>query len=408
MNALADSFVANGRHYRRPARPTLAICADGTDPAYLDDALRRGLMPRLREALDGGGTLALGLAQVPTFTNPNNCCIVTGVSAAVHGIAGNHYLSPCGEELQLTEPSALRAPTIHAEVERAGVRALCVTAKDKLRRLLASGEVAAVSAENAHEQPVPGLGERTAAEHLGRPNPGIYDPELSAYALDLALYLGPALGAELVYASLTDYVQHTAAPRAALADAFYRGIDERLGRALDAGWVVGLAADHGMNAKSRADGLPDVRYLDDALEAAGVDDFHVILPITDPYVTHHGALGSLAWVHVPAADRDRARGALGALPGVEGVLDRSAAARVFELPEDRIGDLVVLGDRSTVLGSSEAKHDLSALEGPLRSHGGLHEQSVPIAVLNPLRPGAIDDRVLRNRDLHDLLLNDVV
>ena len=408
MDRLSTSFTANGRHYGRPARPTLAICADGTDPAYLDDALARGLMPRLREALEGGGTLALGQAQVPTFTNPNNCCIVTGVSAAVHGIAGNHYLSQSGEEVQLTDPSALRAPTIHAQAERAGVRALCVTAKDKLRRLLASGDVAAVSAENAHEQPVPGLGERTAAEHLGRANPGIYDPELSAYTLDLALHLGRALGAELVYASLTDYVQHTAAPRTALADAFYRGIDERLGRALDAGWIVGLAADHGMNAKSRADGRPEVRYLDDALEAAGVRGFHVVLPITDPYVTHHGALGSLAWVHVPAPDLDRARGALGALAGVEGVLDRAAAARVFELPEDRIGDLVVLADRATVLGSSESKHDLSALEGPLRSHGGLHEQTVPIAVLNPLRSGAIDGRELRNRDLHDLLLNDVI
>ena len=407
VSAVADSFVANGRRYRGPTRPTLAICADGTDPAYLEDALAQSLMPRLGEALDGGGTLTLGKAQVPTFTNPNNCCIVTGVSAAAHGIAGNHYRSADGQEVQLTDPSALRAPTIYAEAERAGIRTLCVTAKDKLRRLLASGGVPALSAENAHEQTLPELGGQSAAEHFGRPNPGIYDPELSSYAIDLALHLASQLGARLVYVSLTDYVQHAAGPGEPLARTFYEGLDERLGRALDAGWVVGFAADHGMNAKSRPDGSPEVRYLEPVL-AAGVASYHVILPITDPYVAHHGALGSLAWVHVEASQIDTATEALAALEGVEAVLGREAAAVAFELPPDRIGDLVLLADRSTVLGSAAEKHDLSGLHGRLRSHGGLHEQVVPIAVLNQLRPGAIDDRELRNCDLHDLLLNHVL
>ena len=408
MDRPSISFAANGRRYRRPTRPTLAICADGTDPAYLDDALAHGSMPRLAEALDAGGTLTLGKAQVPTFTNPNNCCIVTGVSAATHGIAGNHYRSADGHEVQLTDPSALRAPTIYAEAERAGIPTLCVTAKDKLRRLLASGGVPAVSAENAHEQTLPELGGLSVAEHYGRPNPGIYDPELSSYAIDLALHLASELGTMLVYVSLTDYVQHAAGPGEPLARAFYEDFDERLGRALDGGWVVGFAADHGMNAKSRPDGSPEVRYLEPVLAAAGVAPFHVILPITDPYVAHHGALGSLAWVHVDASAIDIATKALAALPGVEAVLGREAAAEAFELPPDRIGDLVLLADRSTVLGTAADKHDLSGLHGRLRSHGGLHEQAVPIAVLNPLRPGAIEHRELRNRDLHDLLLNDVL
>ena len=382
----------------------LAICADGTDPAYLEDALPRGLMPRLREALDAGGTYAVGHAQVPTFTNPNNCSIACGVSAAVHGIAGNFHLGPDGRAVQLTDPADLRAPTIQAAARAAGVPVLCVTAKDKLRRLLASGDVPAVSAERAHEQTVPGLDGRSAAEALGRRNPDIYDPELSAYAIDLAVRLADLTGARLVYASLTDYVQHAAAPGTPLADSFYAGLDERLGQALDDGWTVGFAADHGMNAKVRGDGQPNVRYLEDALGRAGVRGARVILPITDPYVVHHAALGSLAWVHVREEERDLARGALAALDGVEAVLDRGTAATRFELPPDRIGDLVVLAGRHTALGSSEAKHDLSALRGPLRSHGGLHERDVPIAVLHPLRsPGATG---LRNADLHHLLLNE--
>src|ERR1700733_2448700 len=111
---MADTFAVNDRVYQLPVRRTLAICGDGWDPQYVDDAIERSLMPRLREALDGGGSYALGRAQVPTFTNPNNITIVTGVSAAHNGIAGNHYRDERGEEVQVTDPSFLRATTIHA------------------------------------------------------------------------------------------------------------------------------------------------------------------------------------------------------------------------------------------------------------------------------------------------------
>jgi phosphonoacetate hydrolase len=403
---MAVIFEANGRRYQAPDRPVLAICADGWDPEYVDDALDRKLMPRLAETLAGGGTYALGAAQVPTFTNPNNAAIVTGVSAAHNGIAGNHYLDDHGDEVQVTDPTFLRATTIHAAAQAAGIPALCVTAKDKLRRLLATGGVPSFSAELAHEQ---SLDDGSAiTEVVGRPNPGIYDWELSPYTIDLAVALAQRLEARLVYASLTDFVQHSAPPGDPLADDFYWAVDASIGRALDAGFVVGLAADHGMRAKSGTNGTPNVRYLDEALIAAGVSGARTLCPITDPYVAHHAALGSLAWVHLPDESQlDRARGALAALPGVEGVLDRSAAAQSFELPADRIGDLVVLADAHTVLGRSRAVHDLSALHGTLRSHGGLHERTVPVIVCSPLDPGALAGRDLRNSDLHDLLLNAV-
>ena len=407
---MGTEFTANGRRYRVPDRPVLAVCADGWDPAYVDDALDRGLLPALAGALAAGGTYTLARAQVPTFTNPNNAAIVTGVSAARNGIAGNHYLDGTGEEVQVTDPSFLRATTIHAAASAAGVPALCVTAKDKLRRLLASGGVPAFSAELAHEQ---ALGDGTPiTEVLGRPNPGIYDWELSPYTIDLAVALAAQLGSRLVYASLTDFVQHSAAPGEPLADDFYRAVDAALAAALDAGFLVGLVADHGMNAKAGADGTPNVRYLDEALAQAGVAG-QTLCPITDPYVAHHAALGSLAWVHLDdPGDLDRARSALAALPGVEGVLDRAAAAAAFDLPADRIGDLIVLADAETVLGRSREVHDLGALHGTLRSHGGLHERTVPLIVCAPLAAGApmcpgrgTDGRELHNRDLHDLLLN---
>lgn len=401
----SSGFEANDRRYAVPSDPVLAVCADGWDPDYVDDALARRLMPRLSEALAAGGTYAIGRAQVPTFTNPNNAAIVTGVPAARNGIAGNHYRDPEGREVQVTDPSFLRAQTIHAAALAAGIPVLCVTAKDKLRRLLAAGGVPSFSAECAHRQRLPDG--TPLLEVIGEPNPDIYDWRLSPYTIELALALAQRLGSRLVYASLTDFVQHAAAPGDAMSDAFYAAIDRAIGQAIEAGFAVGLAADHGMRAKTAADGSPNVRFLDDALATAGIAGTHTLCPITDPYVAHHAALGSLAWVHLDELDQlDRARGVLASLPGVEGVLDRSAAAATLELPADRIGDLVVLADAGTVLGKARSAHDFSALNGhELRSHGGLHERQVPIIVCRPLRQGAIDGRELHNRDLHDLLLN---
>ena len=207
---MGQAFAANERSYEAPRRPVMAVCADGWDPGYVDDALERGLMPRLADALSNGGTYAIGRAQVPTFTNPNNVAIVTGVSAAHNGVAGNHYRDQSGQEVQVTDPSFLRAHTIHAAAHAAGVPALCVTAKDKLRRLLADGGVPSFSAECAHEQALPDG--TPLVDVIGDPNPGIYDWKLSPYAIDLAIAVAHRLGSLLVYVSLTDFVQHSAAP----------------------------------------------------------------------------------------------------------------------------------------------------------------------------------------------------
>jgi phosphonoacetate hydrolase len=85
------------------------------------------------------------------------------------------------------------------------------------------------------------------------------------------------------------------------------------------------------------------------------------------------------------------------------VLTREAACARFELPADRVGDLVVVSARDVVVGTSAARHDLSGLDVPLRSHGGISEQTVPLIVSRRVRerPGR-----LRNFDVFDLALND--
>jgi phosphonoacetate hydrolase len=380
----------NGRRYAPPAAPTAVICLDGVDPAYLDDAFARGLTPRLAELVR-----LEGRSQLPSFTNPNNLSIVTGVPPSAHGLPGNHYLDPSGVEVQLDRPEQLRAPSIHAAFAAAGVRVLAVTTKEKLRRLLAAGDVTCVSAERADEQTVEGV-EGPVAGLVPRPKPDVYDWDSSHYALELALALAERLEVELLYVSLTDAVQHANAPGDETSDRYLARLDELVGGYLDAGWRLGLVADHGMNAK------PDVLYLGDVLDRAGVGGARVVLPITDPYVVHHAALGSACWVHAPEDDLPAARAALEALDGVEEVLDRDEAAAQLSLPADRIGDLVVLGDESTVFGKRPADHDLSALRGPLRSHGGRHEQAVPILLSE--QPASPPPARPANADVHALLI----
>jgi len=211
-----------------------------------------------------------------------------------------------------------------------------------------------------------------------------------------------------MYLSTTDYVQHKHAPGTPEANAFYRMMDGYLARLHGLGAVVAVTADHGMNAKTDATGAPAVVYLQDVLDGwLGAGQARVILPITDPYVVHHGALGSFATVYVPAtADAGALGRRLAALAGVEVVLDREAACARFELPGDRMGDLVVISARHVVLGTAAARHDLSGLDAPLRSHGGLSEQRVPLLVNR--RPRDLTaDAGRRNFDIFDVALNRV-
>jgi phosphonoacetate hydrolase len=209
----------------------------------------------------------------------------------------------------------------------------------------------------------------------------------------------------LMYLSTTDYVQHKAAPGSDMANAFYAMMDRYVGALDKQGCVLVLTADHGMNDKHLPSGEPDVIYLQDLFDGwLGKEKARVILPITDPYVAHHGALGSFATVYLPAEAKpaeilDRLR----AVSGIELALPRDEACKRFELPPDRIGDVVAISTIHKVLGTSRARHDLSGLTEPLRSHGGITEQTVPmIANRKVTLP---PDRKLRNFDIFDLALN---
>jgi phosphonoacetate hydrolase len=397
----------NGRRYARPRGPVVVVCVDGCEPAYLDRAVEAGAMPWLA-SVRAGGTSLVGDCVMPSFTNPNNLSIVTGAPPSVHGISGNYFWDPqAGVEVMMNDPKYLRAETILARMAGAGATVAVVTAKDKLRRLLGHGMKGGVcfSSEKADETTLAEHGIADALAFVGRPLPSVYSADLSEFVFAAGVRLMETQRPNIMYLSTTDYVQHKHAPGTSAADAFYQMMDGYLGRLDALGAVIAVTADHGMNAKTDAHGRPQVVYLQDAVDAwLGPGRARVILPITDPYVVHHGALGSFATIYVPTETPvDGVIQRLTRLPGMDAVLDRKEACRRFELPEDRIGDIVVVSARDTVVGTSASRHDLSGLDAPLRSHGGLSEQRVPLVVNRPTRLPA--GARVRNFDAFDLALN---
>jgi phosphonoacetate hydrolase len=401
------SIQVNQRQYRLAQQPVVVVCVDGCEPDYLGQAVATGHMPWMKKALSHGTGLVADCV-VPTFTNPNNLSIVTGVPPSVHGICGNYLFDIENQvEVMMNDPKWLRAPTILAALSNAGQKLAVVTAKDKLRQLLGHQmRGICFSAEKADQANLAEHGIDQVLAKVGKPLPSVYSADLSEFVFAAGVWLMQHQRPDVMYLSTTDYIQHKFAPGTDGANAFYAMMDGYLQQLEDMGCVIALTADHGMNAKVGMDGLPQVIYLQDWFDAwLGPAVARVILPITDPYVVHHGALGSFATVYLPtSSDAADAVKRLQAVQGIEAVYTRAQAAVHFELPADRIGDLVVVSERFTVLGTALSKHDLSGLDVPLRSHGGVSEQRVPLVLNRPIT-GLDPQRRWRNFDAFDLALN---
>ena len=389
VNQTKPPVEVNGRAYHWPKRPLVVICCDGSEPAYMEQAMAKGLMPELQRIIAKGEDHR-GLSVIPSFTNPNNLSIVTGRPPAVHGISGNYLIDPeSGQEVMMNDPKWLRAPTIFAAFQKAGAKVAVITAKDKLRLLLSKGlrydgTAIAFSSEKANQANLAENGIEKVLEFTGKPLPEVYSGDLSEFVFAAGVKLLSSFAPDLMYLSTTDYIQHKYAPGSPGAEAFYQMMDGYLGALDRAGAIIVLTADHGMKDKHLADKSPDVIYLQDELDSIfGPGKTKVILPITDPYVVHHGALGSFATIYVYGPDVNQVMAEISKLDGMDVVLNRAEGCARFELPPDRLGDIIVVSggpNASKVLGTSASKHDLSGLNEPLRSHGGLSEQEIPIII----------------------------
>jgi phosphonoacetate hydrolase len=405
-----ETITVNQRDYCLPDRPVVVVCVDGCAGEYLALGFAHGELPHLAK-LAASGHYGQARGALPSFTNVNNCAMVTGTPPSQTGIGGNYILDPdTGEEVMTNSSRFLRNDTILAAASAAGRRVAMVTAKDKLRELLSKGmDGIAVSAEKANDVSlkVNGIDD---VESLAGPKPSIYSGEASLYTLRVGVELLAAGRADFLYLSLTDYMQHKFAPEAAESREFYRAIDAEVGRLLELGAIIGITADHGMNAKCNGGGEPNVIFLETDLAREFGDGCRVICPITDPYVVHHGALGSAVTVYLPDnLNREAVADWIAALDGVTEVQTREGAVAKLELPGDRIGDLFVLSGRDWVIGRTPEHHDLAKLEGTLRSHGGRYEEMVPFLISEPLNAkyAGLAKGDPRNFDIFDFVCNGI-
>lgn len=413
MNPPKSRVSVNGRDYRWPGKPVVVVCIDGSEPDYIEQAVVVGHMPWMQNLVSGQGSDLRANCVVPSFTNPNNISIVTGVPPVVHGICGNFYYDKANDrEVMMNEPELLRTPTIFKAFQDAGAKIAIITAKDKLRRLLGNelsfgaGGAICFSSEKSDRVSLAENGIDNVFDLVGMEVPSVYSAELSEFIFAAGVKLMESQRPDLMYLSTTDYIQHKFAPGSDGANSFYAMMDSYWARLDALGAIIVLTADHGMNAKHDAAGDPNIIYLQDELDrlltpAAA----RVILPITDPYVVHHGALGSYATVYLPdETDLTRLKMQLADIDGIDAVYGNREGCERFELAPDRMGDLILVSGKNVVIGTTAARHDLSGLDVPLRSHGGVTEQRVPL-IVNRQLSGFDGERQLHNYDAFDIALN---
>lgn len=408
-----STITVNGREYRWPDKPCVVVCIDGSEPDYIEQAIAAGVMPWMKKVVEEQGSDLRVDCVVPSFTNPNNISIVTGVPPLVHGICGNFYYDKANDrEVMMNEPELLRTPTIFKAFQDAGAKIAVVTAKDKLRRLLGNelvfGADGAIcfSSEKSDQVNLADNGIDNVLDMVGMEVPSVYSAELSEFIFAAGVKLMETVRPDLMYLSTTDYIQHKFAPGSEGANSFYAMMDSYWAQLDALGAVIALTADHGMNAKHNSAGEPNVIYLQDEFDKLMAPAAaRVILPITDPYVVHHGALGSYATVYLPDdAETAALITQLQAIDGIEAVYTNEEGCRRFDLANDRMGDLILVSEKHTVIGTTASRHDLSGLEVPLRSHGGVSEQRVPLIVSQRLHDLG-DTSKLHNYDIFDLALN---
>ena len=378
---MSSPIEINERQYPGiPSSTAIVICLDGSQKEYFEEASKLDLTPNIDSFKKSGEDLLVNSA-IPSFTNPNNISIVTGRPSSVHGICGNFFYTPStGEEVMMNDPQFLRAPTIFQKYYEQGAKIAIVTAKDKLRKLLSHGlkfnESRAIcfSSEKSDQANLSENGIEEVNKWLGMEVPNVYSQGLSEFVMAAGVKILNEFNPNIMYLSTTDFIQHKYAPGDEVANAFYAMFDRYIGQLNVNNNSIIVTADHGMQPKSRSDGSPNAIFLQDILdETLGKNISKVILPITDPYVVHHGALGSFATIYL--SDKSKINDAIeeiNKIEDIEVVLTNKEGCAQYDLPTDRMGDIICMSSQNSTIGSAEKAHDLSKLKEPLRSLSLIH------------------------------------
>ena len=414
-----DKIELNGVNYIWPENPVVVVCIDGGDQEYYESGVQDGIIPNIENFMKNG-FYSIAQGSMPSFTCPNNMSIVTGSEPKIHGISGNYYLDrTTGEPVVMTGPELLRSVSIMTKFSQKGATVVSITAKDKLRKQLQkgmdlSGGSVSFSSQYVEKCTLTENGIENTLDFVGIPKPDMYSAELSLFVLEAGIKLLKERRPNILYLSLTDFIQHSHAPGSPVANQFYSDMDECFGRLQELDAVVALIADHGMGDKADENGVPNVIWLQDILnQELGSGLTKVICPITDAFVGHHGSLGGFVRIYITGEiSHEAIIDVTENLDGIERVYLAEEVSKDLELPLDREADVAVIADKKTVIGGSEEDHDLSALKGErLRTHGSLHEAHIPFVISEPLNNEYQDkagEKKLRSHQIFDFAINGTI
>ena len=343
-------------------RKILILCID----AGSHDYLAASDLPTLQR-LAKSGFYRHANAVIPSVTNVNNVSIATGTFPETHGITTNYHVDRTTGKGEFIEDNRfLLAPTLFETAKAsqfADKTALFVT-KKKLLRMLEAGTDIAVAAEEPPAEYI---------QRAGAVEP-IYSIEINWWLLRAVRETLRRDDPELVYCSTTDWVQHKYAPDAEPSQRHLVILDQIIGDIVadDPEREIYITADHGMLDKTTALD-PGSVLTENGIPASAIPI------IKDRYVAHHGNLGGAAYVFLKnLADTPEAIQKLLDTPGIEEAYTAEEAACTFRLHRERIGDIFVLADKTTVFGELETAIEPTTV----RSHGSRHESYVPIIGYN--------------------------
>ena len=343
-------------------RKVLILCID----AGSHDYLAASDLPTIRQ-LAKTGFYVHANAVIPSVTNVNNVSIATGTFPETHGITTNYHVDRTTGKGEFIEDNRfLLAPTLFETAKArkfADKTALFVT-KKKLLRMLEAGTDIAVAAEDPPSEHI----------HTAGPVEPIYSVEINWWLLRAVRETLRKDDPELAYCSTTDWVQHKYAPDEDLSQQHLVELDRIIGEIIDDEPTreIYITADHGMLEKTTA--IDPGRVLTER----GIPASSIPI-IKDRYVAHHGNLGGAAYIFLEdQADTAKAIQILLSTSGIEEAYSAEDAAQTFRLHRERIGDIFVLADKTTVFGELEAAVEPTAV----RSHGSRHESYVPIIGYN--------------------------
>jgi len=343
---------------------TLIIVIDGCAIDYIT----KKTTPNLYRLAENGFYKTVKSA-LPSVTNVNHACILSGSFPSNHGVVGNYYYNrKTGEEGFIESSRHMKVDSIIDIYAKAGKSTALLTVKGKVLEVFGQNAQIGINLQ----KPDAAILEKFA---LPQPPDDVASFATYDWIFNACYNVINIANPDLVYCTTNDFMMHNYAPNTKEAETTMRTMDEWIGKIydIDPEREIYITADHGMNEKNR------VIDLQKKLDAAGYETF-CLLALKDRYMDNHKYQeGGLVYVYV--FDEKKISKVMKYLKGcdfVEKVLDNESAAKKYNLPSDNIGDILVLSKSDTAFGELE-KDELTV---KVRTHGSLDERKIPLIAVN--------------------------